>query len=202
MRETRWLRLVAVAMLAALAFSACGGGDDGEDGNSEGNGEATEQVSTEDYVAGLCSSMVDWQNKSQELSSTLQQEVQADPSMSMPDRKERIATYLENLKTETETFISSVEDAGEPDVEGGADVADTLLSGFRELITVIEQGQEQVAQLPTDDAETFRTQTDLIGDSLEAGFNQVAAGFQQMGGTPIDAAIKEEESCQQIQTAP
>lgn len=194
MRQERWFRLLAVALLATLAFTACGGDDDG------GDEEAAEPVPTEEYVEGLCSSMVDWQTEAGSLSQDLQEAVTADPDMSLDERKERITTYLEDLEASTQEMISSVEEAGVPDVEDGEQIADTLLSGFRELIGVIEDGQERVSALDTGDQETFRTETDEIGNDLQGGFSSVADGFREIGETPIDAAIEENETCQQIQT--
>jgi hypothetical protein len=185
-KNSKWLRIAGVGLISVLILGACG----------------SDEVPTEEYVADLCSSMVDWQGQAQELSTGLQEEVQANPEMDAEERKDRISTYLEDLKAETESFISNVEDAGTPEVEGGEEVADDLLSGFRDLVGVIEDAQAEVEDLPTDDDEAFQSETDQIGNDLQAGFEEIGNGFESMGGTPIDEAITEEESCSEIQTAP
>jgi hypothetical protein len=181
-------RVIGVVLVSVLVLGACSGGSD--------------EVPTDEYVADLCSSMVDWQGEAQQLSTDLQSQVQANQEMGAEERQELIATYLEDLKSETESFIGNVEDAGTPEVEGGEEVADDLLAGFRDLIGVIEDAQAEVDGLTTDDPEAFQSETDQIGNDLQAGFEEIGNGFEAMGGTPIDDAIQEEDSCSEIQTSP
>jgi hypothetical protein len=194
-KEAKWFRLITVAVLSAFVLLACGGGSD--DGGDEG--DSTEPVSAEQYVTGLCSAMVEWQGKAQELATTLQSEIQAGGAgLEIGDRKEKLTSYLENLQTATEDFIARVEGAGVPDVEGGGDVAENFLNGFRQLVDVIENAQEQIADLPETPAE-FQAATDQLGDQLQGGFETIGTQFEDMGETPIDEAFEAEESCQQVQ---
>lgn len=199
MRETKWFRLILIAILTAAVFSACGGGsDDGDDGE---DGGSSEPVSAEQYARDFCSSMVDWQGEAQQLSSNLQSEIQANQDLPVPERKEKLNTYLEELKGATESFIDNVEDAGVPDVEDGQEIADTFLSGFRELLGVIEEVQGQIADLP-DDPQAFETATDELGDQLQSGFETVGDGFEDLGQTAVDQAFNDVEECRQIQSSP
>ena len=195
MKEARWFRLAVLAILTSLVFVGCGGGsDDGDDGGD------SETVPVAEYVEGLCSAMVDWQGQAQELATTLQTDIQANQDLPIPDRKEKLTTYLADLKTATEDFIANVEEAGVPDVEGGSDVADNFLSGFRQLVGVIETAEEQIPDLPEDSPAAFQAATDELGNQLQSGFEGIGTSFEQMGQTPLDPAFEDEESCQQIQT--
>jgi hypothetical protein len=88
-----------------------------------------------------------------------------------------------------------------PDVDGGSEVADNFLSGFRQLVGVIESAEGQVADLPEDSPTEFEAATDQLGNELQAGFEGIGTSFEEMGQTPLDPAFEEEESCQQIQTS-
>ena len=204
-RDVKWFRLLAVACASVLVFGACGG-DDGDDGETaEETATETpieqEEVPVEQYVADFCGAMVDWQTSIQTLSTDFRENVFL--SDLPPDQKrDELATYLSELRGLTEDFISEVEAAGTPDVEGGADVADQFLSGFQQLTGAIEGVEAQVSDLPTDSEEAFTTAAQELVGQIQTSFQTIGDGLTQIESDPIDQAFTEEESCQQIQTAP
>ena len=200
MKDSKWFRLLVIALASVMVFAACGGDDGG--GEEDGGGgleTSSEEVPVEDYVADFCGAMVDWQGSIQELSTDFRDNVFAS-EIPPEDKKEELGNYLEGLHGITEDFIGEVEAAGTPDVDGGAEVAEQFLSGFRQLTTAIEDVQGQVDELPTDSDETFTTAGQALVGQIQTSFQSIGDGLTNIESAPIDEAFTQEEACSQIQT--
>ena len=187
-----------VALAAMFVFAACGGDDDGGGEETEQE-EVSQEVPVGDYVADFCGAMVDWQTSIQELSTDFRENVFLS-DMEPLEKKEQLGLYLDELHSLTEAFIGSVEGAGTPDVEGGAEVADQFLEGFRQLTGAIEEVQAQVPDLPTDSQESFEAAGQALVSQIQTSFQAIGDSLTQVQSQPIDEAFAEEEACSQIQT--
>lgn len=207
MRDSKWFRLLVLALVGAVMFAACGGDDGGDDGGeNEQNeqsedGESSGSVSAEDYVADFCGAMVEWQGAIGTRAGEYKT-VADDPSVQPEEKKENLTTYLEDLHGITEDFVTDVEAAGTPDVESGEDIANQFLDGFRQLTGAIEQVQGQVDSLPTDNASAYDTSAQALLTQIQTSFQSIGSTLTQVQSQPIDQAFTDEPACAQIQTAP
>ena len=180
--------MLAAAAALALFAGACGGGDD--DGG-DGGGDT---VSPESYAADICTAVGDWVTAIQDGASEIT--TSADASSGV----EVLQSFLEDAVTETEALISSVEDAGAPDVDGGEEFADQLRAAFDEAKTVLEDARDQAADLPADDPAAFSTAAADLGTSVQEALGTVGSELSEPSDESLSTAFEEEEACTSIGT--
>jgi len=170
--------LAAAAALMALSAGACGGGGDG--------------VDPDDYASDICTAVGDWVSAIQDGASEIT--TTEDPSSGV----EAIQSFLDDAVSETDTLISEVEDAGAPDVEGGEEFADQLVSAFGEAKTVLEDTRDQAADLPTDDPAAFSEAATELGGSVQEALGTVGSELSEPEAEELSAAFEENEACTSI----
>jgi hypothetical protein len=171
--------LAAAAALVALFAGACGGGDG---------------VDPDDYASDICTAVGDWvtaiQDGAGEITTT------EDPASGV----EAIQSFLDDAVSETEDLISEVEDAGAPDVTGGEEFADQLVSAFEEAKTVLEETRDSAADLPTDDPAAFSEAATELGGSVQEALGAVGSELSEPEAEELSTAFEENEACTSIGT--
>lgn len=184
-KGSRWARRLAVVAVIPVLLAGCGGG-------GGGGGPA---VSAEAYASGFCGLLGDWlgsiQNSSTELSGSFA--AAATPA----DGQEILRTYVDGLIADTEELITGTEDLGVPDVEGGEDIAKTLIAAFEDTKAVLEDARAEVDGLPTDDPAAFAAATGALGVSIETSLGGIGTSLSlsDVGSPELDAAFAEDPAC-------
>jgi hypothetical protein len=175
-----------ISLLAATALiGACGGDDDNGGGG----------VSSDQYAADICTATGEWVSGIQGLATGLQDSL---PQGASPEEgKEALEGFLGDALESTETYVSAVEDAGTPDVDGGEDAAGEIRDAVGEARDIISDARDQAADLPTDSEEAFSREADELGNSTRDSLSAVG---DAIGDPPeeLSQAFQEEEACSQI----
>lgn len=198
MRELRWFRVLAVALASVLVFAACGGDDGG--GEDQEEEEASQEVPVDDYVADLCSALINWRDSVQTVESEFQQENALAGDLPPEEAKEKLGAYLQELEGLTNDFVGDLEAAGTPDVEGGAGVADQFVSGFEQFSSALGDLQSQVAELPTDEQGFQQAGTEFL-TQIQTSLQGSLQSLNEIDSQPIDEAFSNSEECTQVQPA-
>jgi len=175
-----------IALLAVAALIGACGGDDDNGGGS---------VSAGDYARDICTATSDWVQGIQTLATDLQQEL---PQGASPQEgKEALEGFLGDALERTETYVSAVEDAGTPDVDGGDDAAGQIRDAVGEARDIISDARDQAGDLPTDSEQAFSEEADELGNSTRDSLSAVG---DAIGDPPeeLSNAFQDEEACSQI----
>lgn len=209
---SRLLRLLAA--FALLASFACGGddGDVTESGSPSGTGSGSagapeeseggggETVSPSAYATSICTGVDDWfqaiQSHTEQLNAAT-----ADLEGDLDGAKESIQTYIDDVVVATDELLEEVEDAGQPDVDEGDEVAAALHDGFEQVKAEFEKARDEIDAVGTDDAEEFVAEFQRIGGRLQDGsaMEEAFSGLNRFSDNEeLDRAFDEEEACQAI----
>jgi hypothetical protein len=175
-----------IAILAAAAFVGACGGDDDDGGDSVAAGA---------YAKDICSATSEWVTGIQGLAEDLQGQL---PQGAGPEEgKEALGNFLGDALERTETYLTAVEDAGTPDVDGGEEAAKQIRDAVTEARDIIADASEQADDLPTDSEQAFSREADELGNSTRESLSSVG---DAIGDPPkeLEAAFEDEKSCSQV----
>lgn len=181
---------LGLTLVLATGLAACGG-DDGGDG---GGGGSTETVSAEAYAGDVCGAMQDWISGIQERTQSLTESFQSgDPQ----EGKDALSELLSEMSSQTGDLITAVEDAGVPDVDGGEEAADSLVTAFEEVQGILDDAQQDIEDLPTD-PQAFQQGAAELGPTLQEALSGVGSSLEEPESQELKDAFENEESCSSI----
>lgn len=176
------VRVLAVATLSVLVLGACGGG----------GGDNT--VSVDAYASDVCTALAAWVTDIQDRASTITEGI--DPGDAAAG-KERLQEFIGDTVTGTEELIADVEAAGIPDTENGEEAANQIVTGLEKVQSILEDAQDQIADLPTDNPQAFGQGAQEIATSLQEATNEAAETIDQANSEELTTALGENEDCAQ-----
>lgn len=179
---------LGLTLLLAGGMAACGGDDEG------GGGGSADTVSAEAYAADVCGAMQDWitgiQERTQEIGESF---TSGDPE----EGKQVLVDLMTEMSDATGQLASDVEDAGVPDVEGGEEAADTLVSAFEEIQGILEDAQADVEDLPSD-PQGFQQGAQELGPTIQNALQSVGESIEEPESQELQDAFENEESCSAV----
>lgn len=193
MSRTIVARAMAVAVLA-LSVAACS--SDG-DGGSEGTATETAAaaVPVEEYLDGLCTAIVDFQDELTSLNSDLEAQLSGD--VPTPDAvKDLLVSFLGDAVVATQGLADEVRALGSPDVDGGDEIAVTFVGAFERVEDLFATSQSDVEALSTDDPAALAEGLQGVATNLEAGGEQIATVFDTLPEDDVDVNPEDIPSCQ------
>ena len=172
----------AVVAAAALAAAGCGG-------SSSSSGSDT--TPTNEWADSLCSSITTWTSSLSSIAGDLQ---------SGGLTKDSLQTAVDNAKTATDDFTTSLGNLGRPDTESGQKAQDSvnqLSSEIQSDLTTIEDavngasGVSGVLNAVTVTKSTLSKAGTQVSDTL--------TGFQDLDAKgELEAAFKQSDSCKKL----
>ena len=185
-----FLRVLALGAAAALVLGACGGDEGGEGG--EAGEERPTTVAVDTYADDVCKSLSFWVQDIQDRAATITEGI--DPA-DLKAGKERLAQFISDTVQGTEELIADVEAAGVPDTDGGEQAANQIQSGLKEVKTILEGAEDDIAALPTNDPQAFGTGAQQIASSLQEATAEAAASIDAANSDELTEAFGKNERC-------
>ncbi len=182
---------LGLTLLLAGGLVACGGDDGGEDG---GGGGSSETVSAEAYAADVCGAMQDWITGIQERTQDLGSGITGNDAEA---GKQLLVDLLSEMSSSTGELVSAVEDAGVPDVEGGEEAADSLVSAFEEVQGILEDAEADVEALSSDPQE-FQQGAAELGPTIQQALTSVGDSLEEPDSEELKDAFESEETCSAV----
>ena len=192
--KEKLLRVVALGAVAALMLGACGG----DGGGNTATEEEPDTVSVEQYASAVCGALSDWVTDIQDRAAVITEGI--DPGDAEAG-KERLQEFIGDTVTSTEALITTVEDAGAPDTDGGEEAAEQIQGGLEQVKTILEQAQTQIADLPTDDPQAFGQGAQEIATSLQEATGEAASTIDSANSEELTEAFGKNEECSQYNGA-
>ena len=177
-------RVTTAAVLAVTALLAAGCGGSGDSGSSDA-------TPTEEWADELCSSIATWTSSLTSIVDTLR---------SGELSQDSLTSAVDDAKSATETFTTSLSDLGTPDTEAGQeakDSVDTLVTDIKADMTEIEDAVDgasgvagAIAAVPTISS-TLSKAAEQVSDTL-SGFQDIDAKGE------LESAFESSSSCQDL----
>ena len=193
MTRTIVARAAAVALLV-FSLAAC---SSDEDGGSEGTSTETAAaaVPVEEYLDGLCTAIVDYQDELTSLNGDLETQLTGD--VPTPDAvKDLLVSFLGDAVVATQGLAEEVRALGSPDVDGGDEIAVTFVGAFEQVEDLFAVSQDDVEALSTDDPAALAEGLQEVATNLEAGGEQIASVFDTLPEDDVDVNPEDIPSCQ------
>jgi hypothetical protein len=172
-------RTIALTVLLALT-AGCGGSG----------------VSAKAWWEDVCGGLVKWQNVLTE-----QPEI---PQNDLVAAKTATTDLLTLAVTSTDELIRTIDQAGEPDVKGGADIAreyKKAIGGVRDALTTVKTSVEG---LDPNDQQKFLDGMAAIGTDFQQAVQATGAAFDAIGkkykSSELNRAASEVEACKEVAT--
>ena len=193
MRE-KLLRVLALCAVAALLLAACGGDGGGDGGDGGGEAEEADTVSVDAYASDVCTALADWVTDIQDRAATITEGI--DPGDAQAG-KDRLDEFIGETVSTTENLIQQVEDAGIPDTEGGEEAAEQIQNGLGNVKTILEDAQDQIADLPTNNPQAFGQGAQEIATSLQEATGEAASAIDSANSEELNQAFTDNQDCAQ-----
>ena len=191
--RNKLLRVIALGAVAALTLGACAE-DKGSGGTATAEDPAAETVSVDEYASAVCGALSAWVTDIQDRAANITEGINPGDAEA---GKERLQEFIGDTVTSTETLISTVEDAGTPDTDGGEEAAEQIQSGLEQVKTILEDAQDQIDELPTDDPQAFGTGAQEIATSLQEATGEAASTIDSANSEELTEAFGSNEDCAQ-----
>jgi hypothetical protein len=186
------LALAAVLCIAVLGIAACGDDDDDD--------ASTETVDAQTYTGTVCTTIGDWVTAIQ---AGAQETTQLPQDATAEQGKEAITGFIDDSLAETTTARDALADAGVPDVEGGEEVADALVSVFDDAVGIFEQASADADALPTDSDQAFEQAATELGDTTEQSLREAGAALDELQASEeLRTAAQDSPECEQLGALP
>jgi chromosome segregation ATPase len=173
----RAIALTAV-LAAGLLGSACG--DD--------------SVEVDDYANDLCTALKGWTQDLRDSQAELQ--AQATPDASLESDRDALEQFVADAVAATDDLTQELEDAGEPDIDGGGDVSDAFQEALDDTRGQLEEAQDKVAQIPADNPQDYRAAVDEFLTNLRSTLEGIDEHFADVDAPDLDRALDDASACQ------
>ena len=174
------LALIAAVTVCALVAAGCGSSSD--------SGDATP---TTEWADGLCSSVTTWQSSITSIIDTLK---------AGGLTKDSLTTAVDDARSATNTFTTSLKDLGRPDTDAGQQAQDSV----NELTTQIDQDMTKIQDTVSNASGVagILAAVPTITTTIQSAGNQVAdtiSGFKDLDAKgELESAFKDAESCKTL----
>jgi len=182
---------VVALVCVALAFAsfACGGG----------GGEATSGASPGPWSADFCNAIKGFQDDVQRRGVNLRQ--QLGTVASIAEARQLLVDYLDASITGTDRVLDQLEAAGDPAVENGDEIGQTLRTELAKMKPALQEARKKAAALP-DDPQRFASGGEEIGMELNATFGEsgqrLDATLGQIDAPELERAMLDVPACREL----
>ena len=164
--------------MLALAISGCG--DD--------------SVEVGDYANDLCTALKGWTQNLRDSQAELQEK--SNPGSSLETDRDALQQFVDDAVAATDDLKQEIEDAGEPDVDGGGDVANAFQDAVEDTRSRLETARDEVGDIPADNPEDYRAAVDDFITNLRTTLEGIDEHFADVDAPDLDMALDDASACQ------
>ena len=196
-RPTRAPVLVVVLVAALTSLAVVGGG------SVAGGVSARRKVPPSQWVAGICSTLRDWNTSLQSAVSEERAALPAARKLHGNARVRKAKEILQKLVNESVTVTKKASKAlrkvGQPDAANGVALADTVDNSFSRVLRGFEKAKHDADALPTNSESAFTKLAGRLGTQLTQLGQRARTDFASLRAHDtsgvIAAAIAADTSC-------
>jgi hypothetical protein len=181
--------LVFVVVLAACSSDADEGGGAGETTTSA----AAAPTDADAYAETVCGALGDWMTSFEEGNASMQDSL--GDEVDLENVKQALLDFLDDTIANIDELVTTVEDAGVPDVDNGQRVHDEIVSLLGQAQTAFEDARDTVDGLDASDPEALGQGLQELGTSLQSAFDEVQNPLENTDSTELNEAFESNEAC-------
>jgi hypothetical protein len=125
------------------------------------------------WAKSVCGALDSWTTN---VGAASAKSAKAKPTSAVDVRK-KLTALLATTETETKSLIARLNDAGQPDVKGGKQIAATMRDGYAQVLRIVVGSKKSLAKVSIKDPVAFTNAVRGVQDSLESGLEGVQAAF-------------------------
>ena len=171
---------LATVLATVVLASSCGGDDD--------------SVAVGDYANDVCTALKGWSSDLRDRQEELQQS--ATPGASAESDRDSLEQFVDGAVEATDKLVQEVEDAGEPDIDKGGDVADAFRSAATDTREKLDQAKDDIPDIPTDNPQDYRSAVDAFVTNLRGTLEGIDEHFKDVDAPELDTALDKASACQ------
>jgi hypothetical protein len=180
----RSIKIIALVCALALGAAACGAGNDDAAHNRR-------------WAKRFCTSLATWQTSTTSSSAALQEYLKT-PNLDTSAAKTRLAQYLQDATTATDTLARKLGTIGTPAIPAKHKAVATLQTGSAAVKSSIADAKTAVDALPVDNGDQFRLGIQTANSTLRKGFAAFGDALDRVNRLDADGKlIKAERSVAQ-----
>ncbi len=173
-------RRVGAILVTTLALATAGCGDD--------------SVAVGDYANDLCTALKGWTQDLRDSQAELQEK--SNPGTSLETDRDALQQFVDDAVAATDDLKQEIEDAGEPDVDGGGEVADAFQDAVEDTRSRLETARDEVGDIPADNPEDYRAAVDDFVTNLRTTLEGIDEHFADVDAPDLDMALDDASACQ------
>jgi hypothetical protein len=177
------VRIVGASVLT-LVFVACGNGGGGD-------GDGTVAVGT--YAERICANMRSYFDEVTTLSTDFAAEV--DAAASLDKQRNDVLALFDDVLEATDRLISSVDDAGVPDIDNGEEVVVAIDETITEARGVFEDARSEVETISVENPQAFAEQLYAIGETIQTSLDEIGSSLAAIDVPELNAAANDNPDC-------
>lgn len=124
----------------------------------------------------------------------LQEKANADASLESD--RDALQQFVDDAVSATDDLKQEAEDAGEPDIEGGGDVANALQDAVDDTRSRLETARDEVVDIPADNPQDYRAAVDDFITNLRSTLEGIDEHFEDVDAPDLDMALDSASACQ------
>jgi hypothetical protein len=194
-RSARSLLLRSLAVAASvLLFAACSSdADEGGEGGEPATSAAAAPADAETYADTVCGALGDWMASIEEGNASLQSALENETDLE--NVKQGLLDFLDDTIANTDEMLSTISDGGAPDVDGGDQIHDEIVSLLGQARSAFQQARDTVDGLDASDPQALGTGLQELGTSLQSAFDDVQNPLENTDNAELEEAFESNEAC-------
>jgi chromosome segregation ATPase len=158
------------------------------------SGCGDDSVEVGDYANDVCTALRGWAQDVRDSQTELQQK--STQGASLETDRDSLQQFVDDAVAATDDLKQEVEDAGEPDIDGGGEVADAFHEAVEDTRSRLETARDEVGEIPADNPEEYRAAVDDFIASLRSTLEGIDEHFEDVDAPDLDTALDEASACQ------
>jgi len=158
------------------------------------SGCGDDSVEVGDYANDVCTALRGWAQDVRDSQTELQKK--STQGASLETDRDSLQQFVDDAVAATDDLKQEVEDAGEPDIDGGGEVADAFHEAVEDTRSRLETARDDVGEIPADNPEEYRAAVDDFIASLRSTLEGIDEHFEDVDAPDLDTALDEASACQ------
>ena len=174
---------VAAACAACIVLAACGSSGSGSNG-----------VSASAYVKSICQAVGPFEKDV----ATRSQALNLSGVKTAADGKKALADFLQGVAASTDTAVTKLKAAGNPNIKNGKQIEAAIVAAFTQLKGALSQEATSAGSLPTTSPDAFRKAAEALGATVQSSMTSIGGSLNNLKSADLEAAAKKEPACQSV----
>ena len=158
------------------------------------------QVSVEQYVQGVCTSIGDFQTTITDAQASV--ESQLEDLTDVPAAKDAFVTFMGDFAGAVDQLRTDLKAAGSPQIQNGGKLAAVLRSGVAQMHKLVQGAEERASDLPTGSPRAFTKALTKVNRSMDKALDELGDSISEAGDKydtgQFDEASDNEPACSVI----